>query len=355
MERPFVKNGVLYLPELDSATIDQLAKAIDSLSSSVSKKQPMLIAGDGIDISEKGVISCYGYSPEAKRSIKILMVGNSYARDAVSYIAPLVRELLPNIEVTIGIIHNDGASLQDYHEGRGEGDDDYPIGIFTKGTAQVFDYYKNLAWQWKKSNYPIADAFALEKWDIVTFQQRSNLSKEYSTYQPYLRQNINTIREYLSHPCKIGFLMGMPRRTTSDKKAIEAFMGQAEACQRVLEESACDFIIPCGTSIQNLRTIASMETIGTDTWLQSGGHLCTGLGMLTEGYTFILWISKLMGLANGVYGSAYRPKEGDARVTRDGAEPLGITEENVRLAQIAASYAIKNPFEITDMNNEVDL
>lgn len=75
--------------------------------------------------------------------------------------------------------------------------------------------------------------------------------------------------------------------------------------------------------------------------------------MLAEGYVYILWIARMLGLPVGVYGSKFRPTEGDARQTH-GTGVEGITDENCRLAQIAAMHAIKRPFEITDMNDEVE-
>lgn len=334
----------MFLPPIDSETIDELKSKIKAVQNSNAKKQDKLKAGSGINIDGDVISANFGgYEGviEQKRSIKILHVGNSYIRDATSNIVPLLRELLPNVDVTIGIIHNDGCSLQKYHEE-----------IFPQGTTQTFDFCKGLAWQFRKSNYNIETAFNLEDWDIVTFQQRSHISHDYSTYQPYLRQNIKTVFSKLKKNVKVGWFIGNPR--VNNDYGVANFTGQAVAAQRVLQESACEFVIPCGTAIQNLRTIPSFLSIGNEGGMQSSSHMQTGIGALVEGYVYILWIAQMLGLPVGVYGSKYRPVEGDARVTHGTTTPEGITDENCRLAQIAASYAMKNPFEITDMSNEIE-
>lgn len=275
------------------------------------------------------------------RSIKILHIGNSYVRDATSYITQLLTELMPDVDVTIGIIHNDGCSLQKYHEE-----------VFPSGYTQTFEYMHDHAWETARSNFSISSAFAMDDWDIITYQQKSNLVDNYSTYQPYLRQNIETASTLMGKNFKNGWFIGNPPYNDNDY-GVGKFEGAAAAATKVLEESACEFFIPCGTAIQNLRTIPAMRAIGAQGGLQANDHLATGLGMLTEGYVYILWIANLLGLPIGVYNSQYRPISGDARVTRGGTSPVGITDENCRLAQIAAAYAIKNPLEITDMTNEL--
>ena len=279
-----------------------------------------------------------GYAP----SIKILHIGNSYTKDATSYIAPLLTELLPNVDVTIGILYNAGCSLQKYHEE-----------IFPSGITQTFEVVKNKAWQATQANYSVTDAFNDESWDIVTYQQKSGWADDYQTYQPYLRQNIKTVSDLLPKNCKNGWFIGNPQYNSSDY-GVAKFEGAASAAQKVLEESACEFILPCGTAIQNLRTIPAMRELGGQGGLQDSDHLATGLGMLAEGYVYILWLAKLLGLPVGVYNSKYRPVRGDAHTTHGGYVPIGTTDENCRLAQIAAAYAIKFPLSITDMNDEVE-
>lgn len=356
MNKPYIKGGVMFLPDINSPTIDKLSASIGDNSKELAKKQEKLTAGKGINIeyiNGKYVISCnvdsYGGEVEERRSVKILHVGNSYMRDATSYIVPLLRELLPNVDVTIGIIHNDGCSLQRYHEE-----------VFPSGETYLFDYCDKLAWQWKRMHYPLfvqgttslTPAFDLEDWDIVTFQQKSDFVADYATYQPYLRQDIKTIYTHLPKSCRLTWFMGMPK--VVNDVGVSMFNGAAAAAQMVLEESACEDILPCGTAVQNLRTIPAFRAMGTQGGMQTSNHLHTGIGMLAEGYVYILWLAKMLGLPAGVYGSQYRPVDGDARQTHVTSVPEGISDENCRLAQIAAMHAIKRPFEITDMNDEVE-
>lgn len=362
MNKPYIKGGTIFLPDINSPTIDKINSAINDNKSVLEGKQEKLTPGKGINIEYKNgkyIISCnvdpYSGEVEERRSIKILHVGNSYMRDATSYIVPLLRELLPNVDVTIGIIHVDGCSQQRYHEE-----------IFPRDYAQVFDYVDKLSWQRKISNYPLFEqgstsytpVFDLAEWDVVTFQQRSGMAGTYETYQPYLRQNIKTIYDHLPKSCRLTWFIGMPRiEANVSDVGISMFEGAAGCARKVLEESACEDILPCGTAVQNLRTIPAFQAMGEQGGMQTANHLQTGIGMLAEGYVYILWIARMLGLPIGVYGSKYRPVDGDARVTHGingSTAPDGITDENCRLAQIAAMHAIKRPFAITDMTDEVE-
>lgn len=304
---------------------------------------------DGLGISSPTITDIYrrieqggGGGDRPSNTIRILHVGNSYAVDATSYLKPLFQELLPNSNVIVGLIHNDGASLQRYDEE-----------LFPQDYAQYYYKLKDNEWT-SKRGYSIKAAFQDEKWDIVIVQQQSTNSKDYSTYQPYLTNNLGIVKSLMNRNHVRGFLLGMPRRSASDPKAESAFNGQASAAKNVLRDTSCEFVIPCGTAIQNLRTIDSFENVGNETWLQSGGHLCTGMGMLTEGYVYVLWVAQLLGLNVSVIDSKFRPTTKDSHApSRGDIEPQGITEANVRLGQLAATYAMRNPFTITDMTNDV--
>lgn len=335
MNRPFLKNGIMYLPEIDSSTITGINKSISALSKKVSEKQDKLTAGDGVYISPEGVISSQGYAPEAKRSLKILHIDDNSCCDVLGYISRLLAEVIPNVEVTIGAVVNDGSTLPNYHSTI------FPLG-------QTSKYYELIDGAWVKNmtNVDLSTTLQSQRWDIVVFSQRAKFSDNFDTYIPALNHCIEDIRAIVGHKCKIGWLMPASPYTNAGW-AISSYDVMADLHKRLLRDSSCEFVIPCGTAIQNLRSIARYRSYGNQNGMQNGGKIVEGIGQLAEGYVYCLWIAMMMGIPYGVYGSNYTPAAGQSKFPNGGC--VGVTAENIVEAQMAASYAIKQPFSVCDM------
>lgn len=284
--------------------------------------------------------------------IKILHIGNSYSLDMMQYVQYLLKDLLPNADVTIGVLYNAGASLQRYDED-----------LIPNNTCYAFYLWKNGEYvRYKTNSLSIIDILSMENWDIVTLQQQSNRSKDYSTYQPYLNNVIKQIEPFFNDGCELGFILTTPEYIARNKlskyeSSIVGYNGQVSAAKNVLNDSKCSFIIPVGTAVQNLRTIESFRYYGNGEGMMNisssgADHLQTGIGMLAEGYAYMLWLGNKIGLNLDLSKSHYYPKEGDSKVPH--GEMQGITLENCILAKKAAVYAIKSPFEITNMANEIE-
>lgn len=49
-------------------------------------------------------------------TLKILCIGNSFNQDVMAYLPPILREILPNTEITYGVLYSGSAGLRDHIE-----------------------------------------------------------------------------------------------------------------------------------------------------------------------------------------------------------------------------------------------
>ena len=111
--------------------------------------------------------------------MKILSIGNSFSDDAHRYISEIAKSNGENIK-TVNL-YIGGCSLELHNENIA---DDKPVyGITHSGIPTNF--YTS-----------IRTALESDDWDVVTVQQVSHLSFDYSKYQPYLRNLSDYIKKF---------------------------------------------------------------------------------------------------------------------------------------------------------------
>lgn len=270
-----------------------------------------------------------------RNSIKILGIGNSFTRDAVSYVPYLLRELFPNIHIVIGIIYGGGYSLSDH------------LNAMTNDKQMAYDKYDHATNRWTTQNATENAIIKDEDWDIITLQQNSDNSNNYSTYQPFAGQLIKKIFNYAKSSVKICWLM-------THVKPVENrdifFENMVSAIKKVYEEEPIEYIFPCGLAIENARK-TSLDSLGD---YQDGGHLIysdgqhlqEGIPCLIEAYTFTLGVLKLIGRSyKSVFGSTLRVSdEWGVRnnIPERNGSCVGVDDEqNYMIAQKCAIMASK--------------
>lgn len=111
--------------------------------------------------------------------MNVLAIGNSFSQDATRYlhqIAKADRFFLKVYNLNLG-----GCSLE-MHWNNAENDlPVYELEVFGKRTGKKIS---------------IKEALLMDEWDFVTFQQVSNLSTDYSTFQPYLNSLSGYVKKY---------------------------------------------------------------------------------------------------------------------------------------------------------------
>lgn len=275
------------------------------------------------------------------KTIKILAIGNSFSRDALSYVPMFLKAL--NINAVIGILYHSSCSLQMHWENKSD------------STYYTFDYFNWNNGQWiQTSNKGLDYGLAYDDWNIVTLQQNSGNSMDYTTYQPYLNNLIGYIDSKV-HNVKLGWLLTHAWATgysslstkgiTSDEMA-----ALIRACsKRVMMETAIDMVIPYGTAIQLARGDSNINQIGNaGNFSYEGVHLQEGLGCQIAAYTSTISLANIIDgrlgingnetLVNSSFLSTYNIPEQHGSAT-------GSTAENIILGQRYASIAVKYPYQ----------
>ena len=315
----------------------------------------------------------------AKKEIKILCFGSSFTHDCMGYVPFVLKNIAPNINLTLGIAYMGGAPLVQhtaYLTGETLESDGIRYytenGVYKKETIETgevqsyngYALYKSIdGGAWTNERYVTSeDALANEEWDIVTFQGSSAQShKDWATYYaPYLFKLQRAFYNKISKNTQLGWVLIHSGYEKTDAGFVSRFEATAENTVKVMAQSAATILFPYGAAIQNLRTIETLRNLGDNTYhnlLADTAHIQDGIGCLAAAYANALTILKVYGYTQiGIIGETTRP-DVDWVTTRNipganiGSGVIGMTEHNCFLAQVAAIQAVKNPYEITDIND----
>ncbi len=287
-----------------------------------------------------------------RKSLKVLFIGNSFLDASINYAPFILYNIAPDVDVTFVELVKGGSSLEDWYK------------IFTgQDTTSVVSpfIFKRGSTKWEQ---PILVGESLKAkveyivkmydYDAIVFQQVSYSVDQYKTYQPFLNNLIKMVFNIVNHPVKLGWLLTPTNGSDYDVSVI-VFNNILDAVKKVVDETAIEFIIPCGTAFQNART-TSMRSLGVDGNLIQNSHPQAGLPCQILSYALVLKVFDLMGMnALSVYGENTRVnaawQEGKGLHDLQGLTPnlpVDVTDEYARVAQICAMVANKNPFVVTD-------
>ncbi|NYB75764.1 DUF4886 domain-containing protein [Sedimentibacter hydroxybenzoicus DSM 7310] len=270
------------------------------------------------------------YVPSEK-AIKILSVGNSFSQDSVYYLYEIAKAA--DVNIIVGNLYNSGCSLERHLK-------------YANSDEKAYTYYKwNSKGMREYKNKTMKDAILDEDWDYITLQQASGESGVYDTFQPYLDELIDYIKELSTNTdLKLAFNMTWAYASKSPnnnfsyykRNQITMYNSIVDAYKQASDETGIDIIIPCGTAIQNARNNKYLKTSANEL-TSDGYHLGYGLGRYIAGLTFFQTI-------------IVDNEKIDISLSKDVAffpDTKDCTEELASLAKKAALNAVKKPFEIT--------
>ena len=297
--------------------------------------------------------------------IKLLSIGNSYSADALSYVPFILENMGVDANIQIGLLIMGGGTLTNHVDNFENQIPNYLYFIYEGGGS----------WQYRGQQ---TIQFALDdyEWDNILLQQVSYAAPNWSSYQPSLDTLIGQISNYLDYDVQFGWYMVQSRPSIRDngpnypdETIISRYSNIALNSQRVLNETACNFVVPVGTAIQNARTVPAIKALGDYAnnientsglgYLDKDGtHLQEGLPCQIAAYTFVLSILEQYG---GL--EAYSIIGESTRVTPEwmvgknipgiNGTPVGSNDMNCLIGQQSAVEAFNNPFQITDMNKKL--
>lgn len=302
----------------------------------------------------------------SKRIIQLLSIGNSYSQDALAYVPFIMQNMGVDADILVGILMQSSSTLEMH------------VDNFEKDTAAYKFYLYDGGSSWKNYGHKTIQ-WALDNctWDYITLQQSSGTSYSWSKYQPWCDKLINYISGYVDYPIKFVWYQPQVRPAQSNKGAnwsdeiiTEHYVKTAESSRRILEETACEKVVPVGTAIQNARSIDKIKALGeySNNPLNTSGlgyltpndgvHLQEGLPCQIAAYTFVLSLLKLYGLEQySIIGETTRVTSEWASgksIPGPHGDYIGSNDENCLIAQQCAIMAMEHPFEVTDMNSIIN-
>ena len=275
--------------------------------------------------------------------VRVLSIGNSFARDAFAYVPFLIEELSPGTKVDFSILYIGGCGLERHYNGLVGELPDYEL-----------DTYRSEDGHWNMEKHVTLQKGVLSNdWDIIILQQQSAASRYYETYQPHL----DILLDYLRSTCPqatFAWLMtqayGTGYKPLGDMTMDEMWARVNEASQRALEETSIQLMIPAGTGIQNARYTV-LDRLGKAGHLVNDGfHLQEGIPPLIEGLTATAVLMKHYGTEVDVEKSRLKitPEWRKERQTpQPNGEPEEASDEEYRLARRSARWALEKPWQLT--------
>lgn len=218
-----------------------------------------------------------------KKSLKVLAVGNSFSVDAMEYVYQIAKEVGYE-EIVLGNLYIGGCSLQTHAAN-------------LRSKAKGYTYYYNTDGTWKSRGSNLATEIGAEEWDYISIQQVSGDSGRPETYEPYLTQIIDFIKEYAPN-AEIFWHMTWAYPIDSDYSSFKNYGYNQTTMYNaivstvktlILPREEISFVIPTGTAVQNVRTSYWGDNVSRDNL-----HLSYDIGRYIAS---MMWVKQLSGVS----------------------------------------------------------
>ena len=259
---------------------------------------------------------------EQVKSVKVLMIGNSYSDDTSWYI-PDIAKGFDFGEVEFGVLYIGGCSIQKHYEHSQTGYKGYE-----------FRYYQNGAWTTKYGNElkSLEYGITFKNWDFITLQQSSVQSGKVDSYGEALTNLIAYVQKTATN-ADVQFVWNMTwaYADTYENMQKNGYTNQISMYQlianavkkKIATNKNFVAISPAGTAVQNARTSVLGDTLNRD-----GTHLTKDIGR------YIAALSMFCTLTGySVDDIQYAPD--------------GISVANISIAKQSVKNALNNKYNVT--------
>lgn len=280
---------------------------------------------------------------DPKINLNVLVIGDSFSRDAFSYVPFVMEDVSPGINVDMEILYIGGRALN-YHY-------DY---LINKKSQFVLDQYLTEIGHWvSSSNASGEDVIRSKTWDLVILQEGSNTTRSYDKTQPHI-QNLSEFIHLIQNDVTIAFMLSPAKPEGSSAlgsyTSDEVWYMNVTTTKQLLDNGDVDIMIPCGTSIQNARQ-TSLDKYGDFGHLSfDSNHLQEGLPCLIEAYTAAQTLFDFLdikGLIENCQLTVSQDWVIKKRIPGRHGEAIEGTKEDYVLCKKSALLAIDNPYVIS--------
>lgn len=295
---------------------------------------------------------------KAKKSIKVLVLGHSTFQDNSTYVPWIMQNIAPEVDLTMGIsykgTHNLEQLLIDFNNDVQEN----IVSIYHDGDSKWTNYYGSDYLPGSTNGKTIKEALTMEDWDVITIgcgTFNENLSG-FAVVGDVIDAIVGYVStdhgDYKGHAVKMGLFM---QQVLVRDETAESYPTFVNAIQNVMSNYPLEFVVPCGTAIQNAKG-TTLDQYGDGGHLTADGvHLHEGIGCYCGSCTTTLKILELAGVfKHSVLGENTRPdlawvtaKSIPGKNPGSNTTVVGISDANCLIAQKCAVMAIKKPFEVS--------
>jgi hypothetical protein len=257
----------------------------------------------------------------AKKTIKILFLGNSVTQDHATYLPWLLKNTYGDkIEFAISIFYCGGSSgtIKEYATTIADGG----------RNAETFSSVVNTDVWTNETNISLDTALARQTWDVISIQGWANGTNEDVTYIPTLIEKLAT---KMNHPFELAYLIN---QTPSAKPTV-----LVNTAKQVCRDYSISMLFPPA-----LVTEYARQAWGTNFISPDGGHNREGLPCIMTAYSIMLILCRRMGLWDAVIGN-------ELRITAAEIERMHIPGQNGSLvATTDAQYLQAQEFAVMSVN-----
>ena len=272
-----------------------------------------------------GMEYSYVVSVDRATRIKLLMIGNSFSQDTVTWMADIAKSA-GYTDILIGNLVIGGCDIEKHYGN-----------ALDNSRVYTFDYYENGAWK-QKNSQSMKDGIVYADWDFISLQQVSGKSGLKVTYNSSLTNWATYVLETATNDnVKLLWNMTWAYQTGSTHADFSSYSKDQMKMYNMIVDAVTSKIVtneqfaavsPAGTAIQNART----SYIGDD-WTRDGYHLSETRGRFVSGLTMFCLIT-----GASPYDVSFRP-------TVSGEK---MTEKELQVAQESVANALANKFTVTN-------
>lgn len=260
---------------------------------------------------------------DTRKSLNILVLGNSFSQGAFAYLPPVLRELLPDYDINFGVAYESSASIQthiDMYNGNYYGDPadpETPRSVYT-----WYNYWNSGDTAWTRipkeraEAKSLTDIMALHEWDVIYIQPTGNVSTEQTVTANILNPGRELLKILLSLSTKpFTPMMGQWLGVGSDGGVYSTTL-LTQAMRLVTSKLGVNHIAPIGLAIQAARADPAVVNLGGEPTdpdgknmlYRDGTHMQSGLPPLISAYVLALEFLRMCGKDyTGIIGPSFVP------------------------------------------------
>ena len=228
--------------------------------------------------------------------MKILCIGNSFSSDATRYL-----QKIGNGQLYVRNLYIGGCSLETHYNNIVENNPFYDY--------QIDDEYVRKA--------SIEETLLEDSWDIITIQQVSHFSGMEETYEPYMTNVINFVKEKCPN-AEIVFHRTWAYDDKSNHEGFAYYGRDRKQMYNAIIETTSKLagkhglrIIPCGDAIEMARDLPEFTQGASLNINRDGFHLSLDYGRYLAGLTMYGFFTK-----NSPLEVSYEPEGTDKEINR---------------------------------------